>query len=283
VEDLRVRPLKHGYTNRTVGDATSVIKTYQGPDAMLRREREQSALRHLRGRMPVPEIYASEPGSLTLEFLPGTHGQDLIEQGYATQVLRACGEQLRALHALPVAGFEFTGAADADADAAQQSDSAVADSSQENASTANSSQTSTSDADRSQKNASVVDLAWTSTSTLADHVLVHGDFGPQNTLLDPATFAVTALLDWEFAHMGSPVADLAWCEWIIRAHHPAHRDALAEFFTGYGGPVPTWSERQAAMVARCDALRRFCHRWNPDGPGERQWIERHAAASAWWE
>lgn len=30
-----------------------------------------------------------------------------------------------------------------------------------------------------------------------DGVLVHGDFGPQNMLLDPDTYAVTALLDWE--------------------------------------------------------------------------------------
>jgi hypothetical protein len=26
---------------------------------------------------------------------------------------------------------------------------------------------------------------------------------------------VTAVLDWEFAHLGQPVEDLAWAEWIV--------------------------------------------------------------------
>jgi aminoglycoside phosphotransferase (APT) family kinase protein len=34
--------------------------------------------------------------------------------------------------------------------------------------------------------------------TNPDHVLVHGDFGPNNVLLDAETFEVTAVLDWEF-------------------------------------------------------------------------------------
>jgi hypothetical protein len=35
-DDRRMRPLKHGYTNRTVGDGAVVEKTYEGPDAELR-------------------------------------------------------------------------------------------------------------------------------------------------------------------------------------------------------------------------------------------------------
>jgi Ser/Thr protein kinase RdoA (MazF antagonist) len=46
----------------------------------------------------------------------------------------------------------------------------------------------------------------------APEVLVHGDFGPNNMLFDPVTFATTAVLDWEWAHAGDPVEDLAWCE-----------------------------------------------------------------------
>ena len=34
-------------------------------------------------------------------------------------------------------------------------------------------------------------------------VLVHGDFNPKNILVDPQDAALTALLDWEFAHAGS--------------------------------------------------------------------------------
>ncbi|HET7173492.1 MAG TPA: phosphotransferase [Nocardioidaceae bacterium] len=39
-------------------------------------------------------------------------------------------------------------------------------------------------------------------------VLVHSDFNPKNILVDPATLAVVGLLDWEFAHAGSPYTDL---------------------------------------------------------------------------
>ncbi len=38
--------------------------------------------------------------------------------------------------------------------------------------------------------------------------LVHSDFNPKNILVDPATWTVTGLLDWEFAHAGMPVTDL---------------------------------------------------------------------------
>ncbi len=38
--------------------------------------------------------------------------------------------------------------------------------------------------------------------------LVHSDFNPKNLLVDPATGQVTGLLDWEFAHAGTPFTDL---------------------------------------------------------------------------
>lgn len=38
--------------------------------------------------------------------------------------------------------------------------------------------------------------------------LVHSDFNPKNLLVDPESLQVTGLLDWEFAHAGSPYADL---------------------------------------------------------------------------
>ena len=48
----------------------------------------------------------------------------------------------------------------------------------------------------------------------AELVLCHGDVGPRNFLHDGRR--VTALLDWEFWHVGEPFDDLAW--WIWRAH-----------------------------------------------------------------
>lgn len=114
-------------------------------------------------------------------------------------------------------------------------------------------------------------------------VIVHGDFGPNNTLLDPDTFAVTALLDWEFVHRGDPIEDLAWCEWIIRTHHPERSDALADFHAAYAGPIPTWPDRQAEMLRRCRELEEFCHRWQGPGEAVRTWQTRADKTSRWTE
>jgi aminoglycoside phosphotransferase (APT) family kinase protein len=115
--------------------------------------------------------------------------------------------------------------------------------------------------------------------------LVHGDFGPNNLLLgftsNLSTYAVTAVVDWEFGHLGDPIEDLAWCEWIVRMHHPDRVDALDAFFEAYGAPVPDWPLRQAAMVDRCVELREFCRRWEPDGAAVAQWDKRIRATAGW--
>jgi aminoglycoside phosphotransferase (APT) family kinase protein len=41
--------------------------------------------------------------------------------------------------------------------------------------------------------------------------LVHGDYRTGNYLFDESTHRVTAVLDWELAHIGDPHEDLAWC------------------------------------------------------------------------
>jgi tRNA A-37 threonylcarbamoyl transferase component Bud32 len=210
-----MRPLPHGYTNDTVGDAATVVKRYAGPGAATRAAREHAALAAVSGRVPVPPVLDRTATTITLGFVAGAHGQDLIMAGQAQPVLRTCGAVLRDIHE---AGFG------------------------------------------------------------------HGDFGPQNMLLDPVTFAATAVLDWEFAvqPLDDPVADLAWCEWIVRTHHPGSRGALAGFFTAYG-TTPSWAHRHAAMLARCRELVSFTHRWDPGGSGERVWRQRLAATAAWRE
>lgn len=64
--------------------------------------------------------------------------------------------------------------------------------------------------------------------------LVHSDFNPKNLLVDPATARITGLIDWEFAHAGSPYADLGnllrFCEDQVLAD--AVLDALAPMGLG---------------------------------------------------
>jgi tRNA A-37 threonylcarbamoyl transferase component Bud32 len=190
-----------------------VIKTYEGPRAALRAEREHVALTAMLGRIPVPAALAREPGTLTLAFVPGAHGQDLIGAGHAERVLLGCGIVLREIHAV---GF------------------------------------------------------------------THGDFGPNNTLFDPDSLRVRAVLDWEFSTCGrvDPVADLAWCEWIVRMHHPSRTSAIPALYAAYGAEFP-WHERQAAMVGRCEELIAFTHEWEPGGPGEAQWRARLGVTAGW--
>jgi aminoglycoside phosphotransferase (APT) family kinase protein len=112
------------------------------------------------------------------------------------------------------------------------------------------------------------------------HVVVHGDFGPNNSLFDPDDHTVTALLDWEFSGVGPAIGDVAWCEWIVRMHHPAAVDSLPAFFAAYG-ERPRWDARQRAMVDRCRALEAFARRWDPpDEEGVHRWQERTRATAA---
>ncbi|KAF0957819.1 phosphotransferase family protein [Rhodococcus sp. T7] len=63
-------------------------------------------------------------------------------------------------------------------------------------------------------------------------VLVHADFKPGNLLL--ADKHVTALLDWELAHLGDPLEDLGWVTQPLRAsEHTIDRSWEAEDLVNY--------------------------------------------------
>ena len=93
-----MRPLPHGYTNETLGDAVTVVKRYAGPDAALRAAREYAALVALPERVPVPPVLDHTATTITLGFVTGMHGQDLIMAGHAEPVLRTCGAVLHDIH-----------------------------------------------------------------------------------------------------------------------------------------------------------------------------------------
>jgi len=110
-------------------------------------------------------------------------------------------------------------------------------------------------------------------------VIVHGDFGPQNMLFDLEADRVTGVVDWESAHIGSPIEDLAWTEWIIRMHHPDAKDALEELFVA-AGQRPSFSERHAAMVHQCEELVAFCVSAGTDSSSA-EWRSRLRLTEAW--
>ena len=88
-----------------------MIKRYAGPDAVLRREAEVKALTTLAGRFPVPTVIGQDDSQLTLSFVPGAPGQEILEQR-PHDVLFAVGRAGRALHGLDVsATYEIVGGA----------------------------------------------------------------------------------------------------------------------------------------------------------------------------
>lgn len=220
--------MPHGYTNHTTRDDSVVTKSYRGPDAPVRCAREAAVLSAVAGHLPVAPVLSSSDTSLSLRFVLGGPGQELIDAGLAEPVLRACGQMLRRIHAIDPAQAHV--------------------------------------GDNRERSA----------------VLVHGDYGPQNVLLDAAAREVTAVLDWEWAHAGDPVEDLAWCEWIIRMHHGDHVGALGSFFDAYG-QRPAWAARQQAMVAQCRNLLAVCRRWEPSGTSVRLWSQRLQVTESWTE
>jgi aminoglycoside phosphotransferase (APT) family kinase protein len=64
-------------------------------------------------------------------------------------------------------------------------------------------------------------------------VLVHGDFKPGNALVD--SDRISAMLDWETAHLGDPLEDLGWITNPVRAkeHQIAGRWERADIVAAY--------------------------------------------------
>jgi aminoglycoside phosphotransferase len=110
-------------------------------------------------------------------------------------------------------------------------------------------------------------------------VIVHGDFGPQNMLFELQRDAVTGVLDWESAHVGSPIEDLAWAEWLVRMHHPRAVAALDALFTG-AGRCPSWPERQASMVQQVRNVLAYCESATMTDSAQ-VWREQLRRTEAW--
>ncbi|TDO61066.1 aminoglycoside phosphotransferase (APT) family kinase protein [Kribbella sp. VKM Ac-2571] len=204
-------PLTGGYGGQTfavsAGDEDAVIKFYaRDPE---RAAVDASLLELVRGLLPVPRVLDlkrdgsfEDPPYLLTERLPGINLQVFLESATDEQRRRVgtqLGELLARLSGMPflqsgmfrggeltVEPFGFGDLAEYVAGLRLGFD------------------------DRQRDGfAAVVDEA---EDVLADGVhrvcLVHSDFNPKNLLVDPETARITGLIDWEFAHAGSPYADL---------------------------------------------------------------------------
>ncbi len=90
--------------------------------------------------------------------------------------------------------------------------------------------------------------------------LVHGDLDPTNVLVDPATLAVTAVVDWEFAHVGSAWTDLGH---LLRGHaedEPWTRAVLSAYAAA--APAPGRGRGGPTEPAELLALARAADLWS---------------------
>lgn len=109
------------------------------------------------------------------------------------------------------------------------------------------------------------DLAWSSARPLAaiddEARLVHGDFSKRNLLVSrkAGRWSVAAVLDWEFAFSGAPLADLGNFLRYERASHPVVEPDFSAGYLSAGGHLPRDWRRLARWVdlaALCEILTR---------------------------
>lgn len=114
---------------------------------------------------------------------------------------------------------------------------------------------------------------------LPDHdgepVLLQGDTGPGNLLHQGGK--VTAVLDWELAHVGDPMDDIAWLSWRATQHgFPDFPERMREYEAASGHAV------DPARVAyyRVNAVARLGPRFGEADMGEHRGTGPAGAASA---
>lgn len=112
---------------------------------------------------------------------------------------------------------------------------------------------------------------------LAPLVFVHGDFAPINVLL-AADGTVTALLDFERAHVGDRLMDVAWWGWVVRHHHPDAWVAAWPTFCAAAGTDPDREGPTLRALMLGELSRRAAATVDPDS---RCWLDRLAEAAAW--
>jgi len=210
-------PLDGGWSGETflaeaAGEQT-VVRIYARPRAAQAHEVDAAVLRLVRGLLPVAEVLevrradpaTGMPALLVTSFLPGTRA-DLLLPTLDSAGLEALGRNLGAMLArlagMPMlrAGAFVDGSLHVEPFPAEATDLLDWVDAHEAALALDPDEL---DGVRVAAAAAQADL-----DTVERVCLVHSDVNPKNLLVDPESLDVTGLVDWEYAHAGSPYSDL---------------------------------------------------------------------------
>jgi len=219
-----LQPLEGGWSGETflaeAGGDRTVVRVFAGlghsPEAA---EIQAALLRLVRGLLPVPQVLEVRrasgdlPALLVTEFLPGVRG-DLLLPTLDDVGLRRAGESVGRVAATLGGMPQLARGVFADGDlTVRPFELELPDS-------------------LGELGAAAEALLDEETRTC----LVHSDLNPKNLLLDPDTLAVTAVLDWEFAHAGHPFTDLGN---VLRFdREPSYVDAVLASYAELRGTPP---------------------------------------------
>ncbi|MEV8371925.1 phosphotransferase [Kribbella sp. NPDC056861] len=207
-------PLTGGYGGETfavsAGGEDAVLKLYgKRPE---RAAVDLSLMRLVRGLLPVPRVLDAMPEAagdgappyVLYERLPGVNLETYLEtagDGERQVVGEQLGELLVLLSGMPFLNFgDFVGR---ELVISPFGVGGLEDFFRANAEGIGLTR------EQGERFEGVIDQAEELAESGVDRIcLVHSDFNPKNLLVDPATARITGLIDWEFAHAGSPYADL---------------------------------------------------------------------------
>lgn len=269
IELSSLEPLEGGWSGRTfrgrVGESSVVVRIHppNDPPHVLAPHTLEAVHRWVRGLVRVPgvlEVMAPDaaadlPGLLVTEFVDGVRGDlafDAVVPMDADALLRA-GRDLGAV-AGTLSGIATLQAGlftspELGAEPFEQADALTFVESQEHRLVGWSEDALTDLRYLAGDAQAILDEAGRT-------CLVHGDLNPKNVILDPTTGAVRAVLDWEFAHSGHPMADLG--NLLRFERRPEHVESILagylEAAPGSGSGADVAATLEAAHAADLVAL-----------------------------
>lgn len=106
---------------------------------------------------------------------------------------------------------------------------------------------------------------------------VHGDFAPVNVIVG-ARGEIRALVDFEHAHLGDRLEDIAWWGWVVRHHHVAAWHAAWETMLDAAGVSRDDIPAIGALALVALARRALAA---PERAARDHWSRRLGDAAAW--